>query len=268
MDIAAIDLFCGAGGLTHGLSKAGICVRAGVDSDPACAYPYEANNSARFLRANVEHIRKSTLLPYFANATFTLLAGCAPCQPFSTYTQGLNIRADQKWRLIYSFLGLIRRMRPDVITMENVPQLRRHRVFSDFLEGLDRAGYHIRYKTAAGKHIIVELKRPERICTTLELAGQIQKYRQALTKCLEASGERHPHIEIVCVVGEPLSDWGEPGGRERSEKILDAYNARVIRYQQLIDNAEKSYAKYLEKNKSDSALARIIEGVDTGIIFE
>ena len=49
MTISAIDLFCGAGGLTRGLEMEGIDVRAGVDVDPVCRYPYEANNWSRFI---------------------------------------------------------------------------------------------------------------------------------------------------------------------------------------------------------------------------
>ena len=41
--IACVDLFCGAGGLTHGFVKEGVPVVAGIDLDPACAFPYEAN---------------------------------------------------------------------------------------------------------------------------------------------------------------------------------------------------------------------------------
>jgi len=52
--IAAVDLFCGAGGLTHGLERAGINVRLGVDIDPACEHPFVANNTAKFLKADVD----------------------------------------------------------------------------------------------------------------------------------------------------------------------------------------------------------------------
>ena len=52
--VCAVDLFCGVGGLTHGLAKAGIDVCLGVDIDPACEYPYTANNNAKFLLKSVE----------------------------------------------------------------------------------------------------------------------------------------------------------------------------------------------------------------------
>ena len=54
--IVAVDLFCGIGGLTRGLEKAGITVKYGVDIDPTCAYPYTANNNAEFLLKSVAEL--------------------------------------------------------------------------------------------------------------------------------------------------------------------------------------------------------------------
>jgi predicted RNA methylase len=51
--IKAVDLFCGAGGLTHGLVRGGIKVVAGIDLDPDCRYPFEANNHAKFFEEDV-----------------------------------------------------------------------------------------------------------------------------------------------------------------------------------------------------------------------
>lgn len=42
--IHAVDLFCGAGGLTCGLKQAGIAVMAGVDVEMRCEFAYSHNN--------------------------------------------------------------------------------------------------------------------------------------------------------------------------------------------------------------------------------
>src|SRR5258708_26336602 len=86
--IKGIDLFCGAGGLTRGLEAAGIDVVMGVDIDPACEYPFTANNRASFLLKSVEKITGADFTDSLKSASLTLLAGCAPCQPFSTYSRG------------------------------------------------------------------------------------------------------------------------------------------------------------------------------------
>lgn len=139
--IKAVDLFCGAGGLTHGLEKAGIEVCLGVDVDPDCQYPYEANNAARFLKADVRTLTGAVIRDYLAGADLTLLAGCAPCQPFSTYSQGRDPKSSGDWGMLLEFGRLVAETRPDLVTMENVPQLADNDVFLDFVEHLD--GYHM-----------------------------------------------------------------------------------------------------------------------------
>lgn len=141
--ISAVDLFCGAGGLTHGLEKAGIDVAVGVDLDPACAYPFEANNKARFLEKSVTELKSDEVSPIFDGAQFSLLAGCAPCQPFSKYSQGRSDESDDRWNLLSQFQRLVRETKPDVVTMENVPRLKREDVFASFVKSLQSQGYHV-----------------------------------------------------------------------------------------------------------------------------
>jgi len=58
-NVACIDLFCGAGGLTHGLISEGIKVVAGIDLDKSCEHPFEANNKAKFLTKDVSKVSVS-----------------------------------------------------------------------------------------------------------------------------------------------------------------------------------------------------------------
>ena len=135
--ITAVDIFCGVGGLTHGLVRGGIQVAAGVDVDPACRYPFEANNSASFLERDVETLNARELDQLYGKDGLRLLAGCAPCQPFSTYSRsGRNSRHDSEWPLVLSFGRLIKALQPELVTMENVPQLLDHDVFNQFLGSL------------------------------------------------------------------------------------------------------------------------------------
>ena len=75
--IYAIDLFCGAGGLTHGMSSEGIQVQAGLDSDQAGKYPYEKNNPAKFLHQDITTVSGATLKNFLPKTGYSLLAGCA-----------------------------------------------------------------------------------------------------------------------------------------------------------------------------------------------
>ncbi|RDS82238.1 DNA cytosine methyltransferase [Dyella monticola] len=143
--IACVDLFCGAGGLTHGFILEGLPVVAGIDLDPACRFPYEANNgSARFVERDISKVTADEIKGLFGKAKMTILAGCAPCQPFSTYAQRYEVDGkDGKWGLLYQFARLAKGSMPDVITMENVPTVAQHEVFHDFVGKLKRLGYNV-----------------------------------------------------------------------------------------------------------------------------
>ncbi len=140
--IVAIDLFCGAGGLTKGLEDAGIKVRLGVDADPACKYPFSANNKAKFLLAKVEDVKSEQLNEFYGKNSIRVLAGCAPCQTFSTYNQKAN-SSDERWWLLLQFSRLAKEILPEVITMENVPRLQKQDVFGRFVRDLKRSGYYV-----------------------------------------------------------------------------------------------------------------------------
>ncbi|OJF94122.1 DNA cytosine methyltransferase [Pararhizobium antarcticum] len=141
MSLGAIDLFCGAGGLTHGLEREGIDVIAGIDIDPICAFPYEANNLSRFVLHDVAKIDAAKLTEAWGDTEVRLLAGCAPCQPFSKYTQG-RMR-DERWSLLNAFSRLIDECAPELVTMENVPELKRHSIHEDFVSQLKALGYEV-----------------------------------------------------------------------------------------------------------------------------
>ncbi|WP_111994431.1 DNA cytosine methyltransferase [Burkholderia pseudomallei] len=143
--IACVDLFCGAGGLTHGFILEGLPVVAGIDLDPACRFPYEKNNGqAKFIERDVSKVTVDELSGLFGDADVSILAGCAPCQPFSTYAQRYELDGpDGKWGLLYQFARLARGTLPDVITMENVPSVARHKVFHDFIDTLKRLDYKV-----------------------------------------------------------------------------------------------------------------------------
>jgi DNA (cytosine-5)-methyltransferase 1 len=144
--IAVVDLFCGAGGLTRGLMNEGLKVTVGIDIDDKCTFPFEKNNrNAKFLKADVADLSGVRVNAFFPKKSTRVLVGCAPCQPFSRYTHGLNPKADTKWGLLRSFLRIIEEAEPEVVSMENVPELRRHPVFRKFVRGLKELDYHVSY---------------------------------------------------------------------------------------------------------------------------
>lgn len=150
--IVAVDLFCGAGGKTHGFLRAGIEISAGVDIDPTCRFPYEHNNPpAKFIQKSVADLVPEEVAGWYPAGCTRVLIGCTPCQPFSTYayrygtTDEKNRSRDSRWGLLYAFGNLVDAMRPEVVTIENVPELAlmRHRVYERFIENLSLLGYHV-----------------------------------------------------------------------------------------------------------------------------
>lgn len=142
----AIDLFCGVGGLTNGLERAGIRVVAGIDFEHSCKYAYEKNNKSKFIEKDITLITDNELKSMYSSDTdIHILAGCAPCQPFSKYSQRYRKDGykDEKWKLLYFFGKLAKQIQPEIIAMENVPELSDTSIFGDFVNELKLCGYNI-----------------------------------------------------------------------------------------------------------------------------
>ena len=145
-DVACVDLFCGAGGLTRGLIDAGLRVVAGVDFDDACRHPYTANHEGiTFHKRDVVKLEASEVASWFGRASIRVLAGCAPCQPFSSYSQRYLTIGTARWELLNAFARLVKELAPDIVTMENVPAVTKHRVFGDFVTTLKNLNYTVWY---------------------------------------------------------------------------------------------------------------------------
>ncbi len=144
--VHAVDLFCGIGGLTHGLSLSGIAVKAGFDIDTSCQYAYEANNrGSEFVAVDVRNIHFSDIAPYYKDAEVMVMVGCAPCQPFSAHTRRTKKSQEDNYSLVGEFARLIEEGTPDLISMENVPDLAKNKAFEKMIATLDVLDYKYEY---------------------------------------------------------------------------------------------------------------------------
>jgi len=143
LDVYGVDVFCGAGGLALGLRRAGISMIAGIDSDPACEFPFSSNNGTRFIKADVREISGYDLSTLYPAGSIRLLAGCAPCRPFSPFRRGTDNSSDQEWGLLAEFGRLAEELKPELVTMENVPGLASKPIFQEFVRDLQKRGYHV-----------------------------------------------------------------------------------------------------------------------------
>jgi len=143
---AAIDLFCGCGGLTTGLKKAGFRVIGAIDIDPLSVATYKANHpEVNTWEADIRDLDPLELIDGLGlkKKGLDLIAGCPPCQGFSsmrTLNGALKIK-DPRNDLIFEFLRFIEALRPRAVMMENVPGLMADIRFKTFCGKLGEMGY-------------------------------------------------------------------------------------------------------------------------------
>lgn len=192
-----VDLFCGIGGLSHGFLKEGFTVSAGYDIDADCKYAFEKNNNSNFYSQDVATLTSANLLSHYNEDSIKILVGCAPCQPFSSYTFKDKVKENDKWGLLYHFSRLIKEVQPDIVSMENVAQLinfKKAPVFEDFIESLKGQGYFVHFEIVhcpdygipqnrkrlvllasklGGINLIPKTHTPERYVTVRETIGHL-----------------------------------------------------------------------------------------------
>ncbi len=144
--LTAIDLFCGAGGLTVGLKKSGFAVLAGVEIDEVAAASYQMNHKKHILyREDIRKLDPKRVLSDLdiKPGELDLLAGCPPCQGFSSHrtrNKSSSVK-DSRNSLIYEFLRFVEAMKPKTVMMENVPGLAKDNRMKRVQNRLIKLGY-------------------------------------------------------------------------------------------------------------------------------
>jgi len=181
-EYAVVDLFCGVGGLTHGLKAKGFVVVAGVDFDPSCSYAFETNNDgAKFHHIDISQLSAEQLNSFFPKGKKKILVGCAPCQPFSLYNKKRKnpseITKGNKWKLLDAFADLIIATQPEIISMENVLSLRlfeKGAVLRDFIDKIDNEGYKVSYFNVNAQNYGVPQRRKRLVLFGTKHKNQIE----------------------------------------------------------------------------------------------
>jgi DNA (cytosine-5)-methyltransferase 1 len=217
----AIDLFSGCGGLTLGLKQAGFRVIGAVEIDDLAVETYKANHKEVHVwekdirKLPVAEVRRKLKLK---RGQLELLAGCPPCQGFSTMRtlNGRHRVKDSRNELLTEFMRFVRLLLPKAIMMENVPGIAKDKRLKTALEELAALGYE--YSTAILN--AADFGVPQRRRRFILLAGRRERIpfaRRAKTKPVVRSafnklGKR--------ATNDPLHNYKE----NRSEKVK-----RVIR---------------------------------------
>jgi DNA (cytosine-5)-methyltransferase 1 len=161
MKFNSIDIFSGCGGLSAGLYKAGFDIKAALEINEDATRTYAMNfNKTYILQQDIRKVKISNLRGKLKNEPLHLLAGCPPCQGFSSVRRlnGSN-KKDERNDLILQYLRLVKALKPYTIMMENVPGLLKYYKFKVMLKELKRLGYKIEVKIVNVKDYGVPQRR-------------------------------------------------------------------------------------------------------------
>jgi DNA (cytosine-5)-methyltransferase 1 len=149
-DLFAVDIFSGAGGLTVGLKRAGFKVIAAVEVEPHAFGTYKANHpEVHAYKQDIRTVNGEFLRLLSPTGSVDLLAGCPPCQGFSSLTSKYRKagKRDRRNSLVSEMARMVREIRPRAVMMENVPGLAQKgkRQFNQLLKVLGECGYIVKW---------------------------------------------------------------------------------------------------------------------------
>ena len=120
----------------------------------------------------------------------------------------------------------------------------------------------IRYRRVAGAHVILELKRGSVRLAKPDIERQLTTYIRATEEELKKDPEqRDVPVQGICLVGKLPLGWEDWSRRIRDEDSLRPYRIRVVTYDELINNAESAYAKFLEVTGATQELTALLERI-------
>lgn len=122
-----------------------------------------------------------------------------------------------------------------------------------------RARVDIKYREVGNKHVVIELKRPDTAIKTMNLVEQLKKYRKEIRKRLQNDDE----VEFVCVLGRKPDDWTEENGEATLRAGLYPYSFKILMYDHIIENAQKTHKKYIEDRKDVSRIFDLVMSIDS-----
>lgn len=191
MKPTAIDLFCGAGGLTTGLKDAGFKVLAGIEVHPVAAETYRINHPDHTLfEADIYKLDPYKIMDELGlrKGELDVLAGCPPCQGFSTHRTRKKTYAvdDNRNDLVFEYMRFTKAIYPKVVMMENVPALAKDPRADLVLKELKELGYHIdshtlQVKDAADYGVPQRRKRMILIASRLGFISEPEKVKNHST---------------------------------------------------------------------------------------
>jgi DNA (cytosine-5)-methyltransferase 1 len=175
MEMLSIDLFSGCGGLTQGMHQAGFKTKVAVELVENAAAAFSLNHpETKVIKKNIRVITKDEIDIALNGQRMHLLAGCPPCQGFSSIRR-LNRGSvkDDRNDLVLEYLRFVKEHLPYTIMMENVPALLEYDLFQQVVKELKEIGYYIDVEVVNVKNYGVPQSR-RRLVMVGSLLGPIK----------------------------------------------------------------------------------------------
>jgi DNA (cytosine-5)-methyltransferase 1 len=139
----AVSLFCGAGGMDIGFTKAGVSVVWANELDTDASKTYQTNNPDTRLRQGDIRVIKDELRQY-DEGVIDIVFGGPPCQGFSV--AGKMDPKDERSKLIWEFFDVVKILKPRCFVMENVKALGELQRWGEIRERIIECGNELGYR--------------------------------------------------------------------------------------------------------------------------
>ena len=177
MPYNAIDLFSGCGGMTEGLIHAGFRVIAAVEIDKFASETYMANHKRHgvtLFETDIRKLQPEQIHELLGGEPLHLLAGCPPCQGFSSLRKKNRKKSskDSRNSLILEYYRMVKELKPICIMLENVPGIENYTLFKKVFSQLKKLNCYPQYKIVNVADYGVPQRR-KRLVMTGSLLGPI-----------------------------------------------------------------------------------------------
>lgn len=200
----AIDLFSGCGGLSEGLRSAGFEVVAAFDNDADSIATYRLNHPhTEVFEGDIRKVNTADVKKLLGDNPLHLLAGCPPCQGFSSMRRLNKKRSkkDDRNNLVLEYLRFVKELKPLTIMMENVPGLVNYTQFKYVVRELRKLGYNPKFRPVSIQEYGVPQRR-RRLVVVGSLLGDIDI--APATKERVTVRDMIGHLESVAETEDPV----------------------------------------------------------------
>ncbi|MBB3303154.1 MULTISPECIES: DNA cytosine methyltransferase [Rhizobium] len=211
-NLTAIDLFCGAGGLSEGFRQGGYHVLAGNDYDTAAGETFEAtHSSARFLPGPIQNYTAADFLKGTGvrQGELDVIVGGPPCQGFSVYNHARGLH-DERSSLYKEYLRIVDGLLPKWVVLENVTGMTSAgggAAVISILDGLRSLGYAVEHRILKAEEYGIPQERRRILFVGNRIGAPIPWPSQTHGPGLK------PFVNVRAAIGDlPALENGEDSG--------------------------------------------------------